>query len=207
MDLEIGTLECTGVDAVTVQALRAVEPLDLIDHVDGRRFGGPVREPAVVCSLPLRVREVERGIAVSGARHGNHAGVEGRGRRSEEGGTKQGEEQEVSKVVGLELEFVAVGGDGVRGIHHGGVVDEDVELVVGAVAEEFGGTGSDAGEAGVVHVQEVDAAGGDCDGADCFFGFGNVTSGAVDSRACGGKGADGLDTNAGGDAGDEDDFV
>lgn len=71
---------------------------------------------------------------VSGTRQGNHAGVEGRGGRSKEGGTKQGEEQEVSEVVGLELDFVAVGGDGVRGVHHCGVVDKDVEFVVGAVA-------------------------------------------------------------------------
>lgn len=144
---------------------------------------------------------------MSGARHGNHAGVEGRGGRSEEVGTEQGEEQEVSEVVGLELNFVAVRGDGVRGVHHGGVVDEDVEFMVGAVAEELGGAGSDAGEASVVHVEKMDAAGRDCGGADCFFGFGNVTSGAVDGRACGGKGADGLNTDAGGDTSDENDLV
>lgn len=59
----------------------------------------------------------------------------------------------------------------------------------------------------MVHVEETDAATGDCGGADCFPGFGNVTSGTIDGRACGGKGADGLDTDAGGDTGDEDDLV
>ena len=144
---------------------------------------------------------------MSSARDRNHAGMEGRGGRSEDGRTKQGEEQEVSEVVGLELEFVAVGGDDVRGVHHGGVVDEDVELVVGAVVEKLGGTGSNAGEACVVHVEEMDAASGDCVGADCFSGFGNVASCTVDGRACGGKSADCLDTHAGGYTGDEDNFV
>ncbi len=110
----------------------------------------------------------------------------------------------MGEVVGGELAFEAVGRFAVWRGHYPGVVHQHVQSL--ALAEECLGCGPDAGEGGIVHLDELDAVGFE-EGVACCFAFFEVADCEEDFSAGGGEGSCGFDANAGAGAGDEEDFV
>ena len=139
-------------------------------------------EPHVLWSLEL-VEEDSTfwGATEGGARNENDAPRRGGGFPHE--GEEFLDEQGVAEMVGGELEFIAVGGEGGRESHDAGVAEEDVE--VGKGGEEGGSGGGDGGKGGEIAGEEgYGERGGDgLDGGDGGCGGGGVAP--CEEEVCG----------------------
>jgi hypothetical protein len=122
---------------------------------------------------------------VSTRGHHDDAGVAGCGQRV----VQTGGQREMAEVVGAELGLPALRGPAVRGVHHAGVVHQDVERSVPG-----GGERVDTRQIGEIELfdDDVGATGGVGDvGGDRHLGAGV------------GEGPGGLHADAGGPAGDD----
>lgn len=199
-------LHTTGMDRRRVDALRPVQTIDVVRHVDIRRLATPIGEFRVIGGrLVIVVGKVHRPVGVSARRSADDATRAcGRGGSAREQRVfDELEEEKVAEVVGGELGFEPVARPPVGRLHHAGVADEDVDSAVG-VGEDGGRGAAHAREGGVVHFYDFDPAGGGeavGRGGEGALGFLDVARRRVHGHAGGGEGVDGGYADAGGCAG------
>ncbi|CAL2069196.1 hypothetical protein GPN2_20966 [Streptomyces murinus] len=108
------------------RAVRGEPALQLVREHQVGQLGLTIGADPAVRPLPLQVVEVDRGPdTVAGAADRHHARA---GHRQHQVQQQPGE-REVAEVVGAELQLEAVPGGLLRGVHHAGVVDQQVEAV------------------------------------------------------------------------------
>ena len=187
-----------------MEALRTVAGLNLICHVDVRKLGLAVRVARVVNPIEIKVVKVDLRIAMSGGGNIDDARVKRRRRAGEKSGLQQIEEQEMSKMVGAKLGLEPVGRSTLGGPHHASVVNEDVKFL--GFGQELIGASANAVEGVHIQLDQLHASRFE-NVAQSRLSLLQVTGGAEESSARHGESACGLDANARGASGNEDDFV